>query len=67
MSNVNEFDSVSLSGCKSPTFLTVVGGYVAIVNRILTDTLRCSSLLISNCGLLLKIASLYCQNNVSSS
>lgn len=47
------------------TFVMVVRGIKVIINRILNDRLKCSSLLISAVGWLLGLGSSYCQSNVS--
>ena len=36
-----------------------------IVNRVFNSILKCSLLLVSDCGLLLKLCLLHCQKNVN--
>jgi hypothetical protein len=44
---------------------TVVRGEDPIVNRVLNQILNCSLLLVSDCGLLLKLCVHHCQKNVN--
>lgn len=50
---------------KNTYCLMVVGGSEVIVNRILHNFLRCSSLLRSDCGLQLELGSSHCRSHVS--
>jgi len=54
----------SSGGLQIEIFLTVVRVDEVIVNRILENIFRCSSLLMSDCGLLLELGSSHCRNNV---